>query len=358
MKKKESRIAAAVLSAALMLGFTACGASSKSAMDAGFAIQGAQADKTAYESYESGMDYGYAEAAMPEEGMAASAGTNGSGGPATKVDNSAYFDERKLIKTVNLQVETQEFDALLASVEAQVEALGGYIENMNTYNGSRYSAGRESNRTSSLTVRIPKQQLAGFVNAVSEAGNVISRSENVEDVTLSYVDMESRRNSLKTEQERLQALLEVADNLEDILTIEDRLSIVRYQLESMESQLRTYDNKVDFSTVYMNIQEVKELTPVEEETVWERIFNGFGDSLLDVRDGLVDFFVWFVVSLPYLAIWAIVIFVIVMIIKRIVRRSRRKKMERIQKMQSAQPGQGMPNVQNPQQPGQQSNTKE
>lgn len=357
MKKKKTRIVTVVLSAALVIGLTACGAPSNGAMDKGFALQGTQTNKTAYESYESDMDYGYTEAAVSEEGMAAAAGTNGSGGASQKVDNSAYFDERKLIKTVNLQVETQEFDALLASIEAQVETLGGYIENMNTYNGSRYSSGREYNRTSSLTVRIPKQQLSGFVNAVSEAGNVISRSENVEDVTLSYVDMESRRNSLQTEQERLQALLEVADNLEDILTIEDRLSTVRYQLESMESQLRTYDNKVDFSTVYMNIQEVKELTPVEEETTWERISNGFIDSLLDVKDGLVDFFVWFVVSLPYLAVWVIVIFIIVMIIKLIVRRSRRKKAERIQKMQSAQPGQGMPNVQNPQQPGQQSNTK-
>ena len=68
-----------------------------------------------------------------------------------------------------------------------------------------------------------------------------------------------------------------------IITLEDRMSTVRYQLESMESQLRTYDNMVDYSTVHMNIQEVKELTPVieEEETAWERFVNGFKESLKD-----------------------------------------------------------------------------
>ena len=347
VRKMPKRFVAAGLSAALMLGLAACGAGNKNSSGMTMAAQ----ENGMYSSGAS-MDYGYMEAAeayMPEESLMD--GASGSGtGSSQKVDNSAYFDERKLIKTVELQVETKEFDAMLASVEEQVEMLGGYIESMNTYNGSRYS-NREYNRTSSLTVRIPRQQLTGFVNAVSEAGNVINRSENVEDVTLSYVDMESRRNSLKTEQERLQELLEVAESLEDILVIEDRLSTVRYQLESMEAQLRTYDNKVDFSTVYMSIQEVKELTPVEEETTWERIANGFTDSLMNVKDGLVDFFVWFVVSLPYLAVWAVVIFVIVAIIKLIIRRSRRKKAERIQKLRSVQPGPGAPGMQGPQ-PGQ------
>lgn len=333
MKKIFEKWIAAGLSAILVLGLAACGAAKDSAMNGGTMTQNSMAGVSA------SKDYGYmegTEAYVSEDSMTAD--TAGGTAPAQVVDNSAYFEERKLIKTVNLQVETQEFDAMLASIEEQVENLGGYIESMNTYNGSRYSD-RQSSRNSSLTVRIPKQQLSGFVNAISEAGNVINRSENVEDVTLAYVDMESRRNSLKTEQERLQELLEAADSLEDILTIEERLSTVRYQLESMESQLRTYDNKVDFSTVYMNIQEVKELTPVEEETAWERISNGFMDSLINVRDGLVNFFVWFVVSLPYLAIWAIVIFAIVMIIRRLVRRSRRKKAEKVQKLMSEQPKQ-------------------
>mgnify|MGYP002226154573 CR=1 FL=1 len=85
-------------------------------------------------------------------------------------------------------------------------------------------------------------------------------------MTLTYVDLQSHRDALQTEQERLLQLLEQAESIEDIITIEQRLSDVRYQLESMESQLRSYDNQVDYSTVYLYIDEVEVYTPVEEET--------------------------------------------------------------------------------------------
>ena len=77
----------------------------------------------------------------------------------------------------------------------------------------------------------------------------------------------------------MMALLEQATSIEDIITIESRLSEVRYQIESMESQLRTFDNQVDYSTVSISISEVKELTPVVEESAGTRIRNGFVNSL-------------------------------------------------------------------------------
>lgn len=143
-----------------------------------------------------------------------------------------------------------------------------------------------------------------------------SRSENVQDVTLTYVDLQSHRDALQTEQERLLQLLEQAESIEDIITIEQRLSDVRYQLESMESQLRSYDNQVDYSTVYLYIDEVEVYTPVEEETTWERISAGFMDSLKSIGEGIKEAAIWFVIHIPYLVIWAIVIVIIVLILKR------------------------------------------
>ncbi len=335
MREKRSwrRWTAAGLVWIMVSGFAACG--------------GAGADKSMFVaepadnamSYESGgMNSGYDGVATEEvydsESVMLKSETAESGAGQTS-DNSAYFETRKLIKTVNLDVETKEFDQLLVSVEEQVEALGGYIENMNTYHGSSYS-GSDAVRYSSLTARIPKQRMDDFLNAVSEAGNVIRRAENVEDVTLAYVDMESRRNTLRTEQERLLVFLEKAESLEDIITLEERLSDVRYQLERMESQLRTYDNKVDFATVNLEVQEVKELTPVavEEETAGQRLVHGFMESLENVKDGIVEFFIWIVIHLPYFAIWAAVIAGIVVIIKLIIRRRRRKKQAKQQSGQT------------------------
>ena len=305
------KLMAAGLAVSMVLGLAACGSAENKT--AAMLMSDNAASGAA-------MDYGYdmamAEEAYRESDAAESAATSG--------QTVAYYDNRKLIRTVNLDLETKEFDQMLGLVENKVAALGGYIESLQTYNGSRYSS-REPVRYSNLTVRVPKDKVDEFLNTVSEAGNIVSRSENVEDVTLAYVDMESRRNTLETEQERLLKFLESAESLEDIITLEERLSTVRYQLESMESQLRTYDNKVDFATVHMNIQEVQELTPVVEKSVGQRLADGFMESLKNVGNGFVEFFIWIVVHLPYLAVWALVIAAIVMTVKLTIRHNRKKK---------------------------------
>ena len=78
------------------------------------------------------------------------------------------------------------------------------------------------------------------------------------------------------------------------------------------------DNQVQFSTVYLSISEVKELTPVEEveETAWQRISEGFMHSLRSIGHGFAEFGIWFVIHIPQLAIWAAVITAIVLLIKR------------------------------------------
>lgn len=231
---------------------------------------------------------------------------------------------RKLIKNVNLSVETEQFDVLVPNLEKQVSALGGYIEDMSSYNrNDHYSSdyvGTKYLRYASMTVRIPKENLDTFLNEVGEQSNIISRSENVTDVTLQYVDLESHKKALTTEQDRLIELLEQAETVEDIITIESRLSEVRYQLENMESQLRTFDNKIDYSTVYLSIDEVERYTPTEEVGTGQRIRDGFVDSLKGVGRGISNFAIWFVVNLPYLVVWAVVIIVVILAFRLISRR--------------------------------------
>lgn len=238
---------------------------------------------------------------------------------------------RKLIKNVNLSVETETFEELLATITEKTESFSGYIEESYTYNGSNYYG--RGTRNASMTVRIPAQQLDAFLSSVSEVSNVISRNDSVSDVTLQYVDMESHKKALTAEQDRLLELLEQAESVEDIITIESRLSDVRYQIESMESQLRTLQNQVSYSTVYLDIQEVEKLTPVEEQTRGEMIREGFVDSLYGVGNGLLDFGTAVIIDLPYLVVWAAVILLVILII-RLLRKHRKNKEQK--KMQEKQ----------------------
>lgn len=230
---------------------------------------------------------------------------------------------RKLIKNVNLNVETEQFDVLVPNLERRVAALGGYIEDMSSYSrGNNYSSdyvGTKYLRYANMTVRMPKENLDTFLDEVGEQTNIVSRSENVTDVTLQYVDLESHKKALTTEQDRLLELMEKAETVEDIITIEGRLSEVRYQIESMESQLRTYDNRIDYSTVYLSIDEVERYTPTEEVTTGERIRTGFMDSVKGVGRGISNFAIWFVINLPYLIVWAVIIVIIVLIVRAVIK---------------------------------------
>ncbi len=357
-------MAAMVLAAVMMLGCAGCGAKSLSVTeDASFAEKAPQAANTAAFGGGAGI-LEEAAAKIPEK----ESGAAGTETQDTKQQN--HQTDRKLIKTVDMDVETKEFDKVLGSVEREAAVLGGYIENVETYNGSAYSGHKttryasltiripeerleefltavsdtghvtrrsenvedvtlayvdlESHKEASLTIRIPEERLEEFLTAVSDTGHVTRRSENVEDVTLAYVDLESHKEALETEQKRLLSLLEQAESVEDIITIESRLSEVRYQLESMESQIRTFDNRIDYSTVYLYIDEVEVFSPAQEESAWSRITDGFMNSIKNIADGCREFGILFLIKLPYIVCAAAIAVVIVLLVKKTGKRRKQK----------------------------------
>lgn len=255
--------------------------------------------------------------------MAAGSVTNGSLKDAAQ---SVPNTEQKLIKTIRMEAETEDLDALLPQINAKINALGGYVENQELYNGSSYSSYRH--RSASLTVRIPAEQLDSFTEDVKGVSNVVSYNESTENVTLRYVSTESRVKALEVEQERLLELLAKAENMSDLLEIEARLTDVRYELENVTSQLRVLANQVDYATVYLYISQVKVYTETEEQTVWQRIGSGFKENLKDMGENLTDFFVWIVTYSPQLIFWAVVIAIVVTILKKkIAKRKAAKKEE-------------------------------
>lgn len=229
--------------------------------------------------------------------------------------SSATVDPgQKLIRKVWLDAETEDMDSLLSGINQQVTDLGGYIESRNIYNGSQYSGYRY--RSGSLTVRIPADKMDAFVQHVADNANITSNKETADDITLTYVATESRLTALQTEEARLLELLAEAKDMSDLLQIEGRLTEVRTELEQVKSQLQVYDNQVNYGTIYLDINEVKEYTVTEEpETVWERIGTGFMQSLKDLGSFFTEMFVFVVVGLPYLVILGVVVTAAILLIR-------------------------------------------
>lgn len=222
--------------------------------------------------------------------------------------------DQKLIKRVNMDAETEDLEALLPQLLAEISQLGGYVESQEVYNGSSYASYRY--RNAYLTIRIPAEKLDSLVEQVKGTSNVVSYNESVEDVTLTYVDMETRVMALETERDRLLELMEKAESISDLLEIEARLTQVRGSLESINSQLKVLQNQVSYATVELYIDQVKVYTEVEEQTVWQRIASGFTQNLKELGEDLVDLFVWVVTYSPQLILWAAGITLAVVLIRR------------------------------------------
>ena len=243
------------------------------------------------------------------------------------VEEQAADTLRKLIRNVDMSVETEDFDGLMANIQSKVNALGGYIEQSDVYNGS-YTSNYRS-RNASLKVRIPSGKLDSFVDLVAVNSNITNKSESVEDVTLQYVDLESHKKALRAEEESLIAMLQKAEKIEDIVVIQSQLTSVRYQIESMESQLRTYDNKIQYSTVWLYVNEVAYYEPYEPKTPGQRIREGFTRNVHNVLDGIENFCIEFVIAIPLIIMALFIIAagvgVLVVIIKTADKYSRKKK---------------------------------
>lgn len=281
-----------------------CGSGAKSSADYAVAETAAAAEMSVTE--EAAMDGGFyaaagavaaPSAAMAEEPAEAERGSEATGTIVSGGQNQLPAG-RKLIRTVNMYVETDDFDTLLTGIRTRINDLGGYIESSDVSGQRTNRQGTPIPRSAHFTIRVPSSKLDSFTTSVEEGANVINKSENTRDVTLQYSDIESRKKSLTIEQERIWALLEKADSLESVIALEERLSEIRYELESMESQLRLYDNQVDYSTVELSIDEVTVYTPTSPETVGERIRNGFARSLENVSEFCVNFFVNLVSTSP------------------------------------------------------------
>ena len=232
---------------------------------------------------------------------------------------------RKIIKNATLNFDTQSFDGFLESLNARILASGGYTQSSETYGDSYYSSSSRY-RSAYVVVRIPADRYDAFIADAGKLGSLTYKSESVDDVTMAYSDTESRVKALRAVYDMLLDILSKAESLNDVISLQSRISEVSYQIDSYESKLRQYDNLISYCTVRINVNEVsRETAPVYEQTFADKIRLGLDETFGDIADGAESFAVWFVVNLPYIIIWAIIIAAAVIVIKLIISRAKKKR---------------------------------
>ncbi len=250
-------------------------------------------------------------------------------------DNIAQ--DRKLTRTIDLRMETKSYSELSAKIESEVLMAGGYVQT-SAISGDETSG----TRTATYVLRIPADKLDTFLSEISTGGNVISQSSKTEDITLRYIDTESRLAALRVEQEAMMGILERAETIEEIITIQDRLTNIRYEIETHEAQKRSMDNLVTYSLVNISLREVRDFTPAEQEG----FFSEAGRRFIQAWQAFVVGIQWLLLQiisiLPFLLILLVLVFVSIWLIKRAGKNNRRKRLERQKALQTTNPPEPQP----------------
>ncbi len=253
-------------------------------------------------------EYSNSKGGMAEEDYSESAGSVADAESTGKT----LTEGRKIIQNIELNLQTKEFATLMEKLEKEIADLGGYVEESTSSGLDPDSRGY---RSAHLVVRIPAEKSGSFDSFVSENSVVTSRSVTTEDVTLQYVDMESRVKALTIEKEALEEILKKAENVEDIISVRSQLTNVIHEIESYQSKLRTFDNLVDYCTVKIHVREVERTAIVEKQTVWQKIGTNLTNGFENVGKALVGLFVFFISAIPYLLPFAVILAAIIVPIK-------------------------------------------
>jgi hypothetical protein len=213
----------------------------------------------------------------------------------------------KIITTISISMQTKEFMDTTEKLTNLIGKYKGYVENSDiSYNNYVYSTRL---KYSQYAIRIPRENLEKFTNELKEIGNIISQNTSKADITKQYRDTESRLNVLKTKEERILALLGKAAKMEDIIVLENQLSDIIYEKENLTANILDMDDKVDYSTAHIQIEEVAKLTPGEtiETTFWAKVVNAIKDSTYFFSYNIQNLIIGFIYFIPYgLIIGAIV----------------------------------------------------
>jgi len=239
-------------------------------------------------------------------------------------------DGRKLIKTFNIYAETKGFDEGLTFLDSTLTQFGGYYQskkvdsNVTRYYYSVYSSDSSATRYAYFVFRVPADKADAFVAALKGKFNVVRSEETTTDVTLSYSDVEGHLSALHAQETRLIEMMASAETLADLITLDDKLADVRYEIESYEKQLRNYDNQIEYVTIDMTLQEVKEWT-VSETTFWEELVAAVQTALEDFGEGCKDFVIWFVSAQPTFIVLGVIGLAIFFIVRGIVKGAKKRK---------------------------------
>lgn len=219
--------------------------------------------------------------------------------------------EQKVIKDAVMEIEVEEGKFQTAFNQAQLLAdrYGGYVLSSNAY----ATNDEDSIKSGQVVISVPAESFERAKNDAGQLGTVKGQSQNSQNVTEEYVDLQARIKNQQAYVDSIQALLAKAKTIDEILQVQQTLTYAQEQLEQLKGRFQYLEAHTSFSTLAMNIYEVGTdvVTPPGE---W-----GFVQALKDAAHNLVDAFSAVVRGLGWLIPALLIVVVLAGIVYAIVK---------------------------------------
>ena len=236
-------------------------------------------------------------------------------------------DNQKLVYTCDMEMETLEYETTIKSIKETITKYSGITEREDQTDTDSYWYNENSKHQGTmrcyLVIRIPSANYQAFLEELSGNGKIISKNMKVDNITKRYTEVQTTIKSLQIQEKRLLDMMEKATSVNDMITVESRLTEVQNELAQYKNSLAGMDTDVKYSTINLTVNEVVKYE-AKQETFMERL-----NSTLD-RSG--ELFLSFLES----ALFAVILFgpiilvllIVLFIIVRIIRRLRRNKKQK------------------------------
>jgi hypothetical protein len=230
----------------------------------------------------------------------------------------------KIIREARLELQTENYDQDKAALTALVESFGGHITSSEESGSAKLMEQGGGDRYVSMTLRVPSDRLDAFLEEAKTVGIPMVSSISEQDVTAQYTDTDRRLKAYQKQYDRVLAMMDKAASVEELIQIESELSRLELLIEENQGTLNYWDGRVNYSTVYVYLDEVRRVTPADP-TLGQRLQNALETSWEDFKEGARDLLVNVYGGIPYIVTWIVILGVAALITVLIVRRARKRR---------------------------------
>ncbi|TXS38879.1 DUF4349 domain-containing protein [Streptomyces sp. OR43] len=204
-----------------------------------------------------------------------------------------------VIRTASLSVEVKSASRAAAAARTVVQNAGGLVANESTEQVD------DTHDSSHLVLRVPQAEYDGVLRELSGAGKLISRSSAAKDVTDQVVDVESRIATQRASVARVRKLMDRADKLADVVTLEGELSSRQASLESLLAQQASLKDRTTLATITLDLMEPESAPEDDNDDP------GFVDALSGGWHAFLTMLRWLAMAVgaaaPFLAVAAVLV---------------------------------------------------